>query len=87
MATKRYWRKAGRRRFLRRCKEHGYAAVVVLGHPDYYPRFGFVPSANLGIKSEYKAPLEAFMVKELEIGALEECKGTIKYHQKFKEIL
>ena len=41
---------------LRHCKHFGYAAVVVLGHPGYYPRFGFVPSVNYGMKSEYDVP-------------------------------
>src|SRR5262249_18482181 len=38
---------------LRRCREEGHPYMVVLGHPDYYPRFGFVPASRFGIKSEY----------------------------------
>ena len=68
---------------LRRCQEAGYDAVVVLGHPEYYPRFGFTPSVNYGILSEYDVPEEVFMVKELREGALADCKGTIKYHSAF----
>jgi putative acetyltransferase len=55
---------------LRHCKMSGYKAVVVLGHPEYYPRFGFVPSINYGIRSEYEVPPEVFMIKELEKSAL-----------------
>jgi len=71
---------------LKQCKRSGYAAVVVLGHPDYYPRFGFVPSVNYGIKSEYDVPVEVFMVKEIQVGALDGFDGTVRYHQAFSDI-
>ena len=70
---------------LKRCSQSGYKAVVVLGYPNYYTRFGFVPSVNYGIKSEYDVPAEVFMVKEIKKGALASCKGIIKYHQAFKK--
>jgi putative acetyltransferase len=70
---------------LRHCKNGGYAAVCVLGHPDYYPRFGFVPSVNYGIKSEFDVPVEVFMVKELREGALLDCNGIVKYHDLFNQ--
>ena len=69
---------------LKECERIGYEAVVVLGHPDYYPRFGFVPSVNLGIRSEYDVPPEVFMVKEIRDGALDGVTGTVKYHEAFK---
>jgi putative acetyltransferase len=34
------------RKGLRHCKSKGYQAAVVLGHPDYYPRFGFMPCSG-----------------------------------------
>ena len=68
------------------CKNAGYAAVVVLGHPDYYPRFGFVPSIRYGITSEYDVPPEVFMAKELKEGALANCNGMIKYHEAFSQL-
>jgi len=71
---------------LQACEKAGYEAVVVLGHADYYPRFGFAPSVNFGIKSEYDVPPEVFMVKELRKGAFKGASGTIKYHQVFNEI-
>ena len=39
-----------------------YSAVVVLGHPGYYPRFGFVPSVNYSITSEYDVPPDVFLL-------------------------
>jgi putative acetyltransferase len=54
---------------LEQCRRQSVAAVVVLGHPAYYPRFGFVPAARYGIDSEYDVPQEAFMLLELSPGA------------------
>ena len=71
---------------LKYCEKAGYAAVVVLGHPDYYPRFGFIPSVNYGIKSEFDVPAEVFMAKELRKGALADCNGIVKYHKVFNQL-
>ena len=71
---------------LRRCEEAEYAAVVVLGYPAYYSRFGFVPSSDYGIKSEYDVPEDVFMIKELKQGALSHCSGTVKYHELFSRL-
>ena len=71
---------------LQACEKAGYEVVVVLGHADYYPRFGFAPAANFGIKSEYDVPPEVFMVKALRDGALDGITGTVKYHPIFNEI-
>jgi putative acetyltransferase len=71
---------------LRRCREEDYPFVVVLGHPDYYPRFGFVPASRFGIKSEYDVDDEVFMVMELREGALRGCAGVVKYQPEFNEV-
>ena len=71
---------------LERCKSLGYDAVVVLGHPNYYPRFGFVPSINYGIKSEYDVPDEVFMILELTPGSLKHQEGVIRYHEAFDSV-
>ncbi|MFC1478287.1 GNAT family N-acetyltransferase [Candidatus Margulisiibacteriota bacterium] len=68
------------------CKKAGYAAVVVLGHHKYYPRFGFVPSTKYDLTCEYDVPTEVFMVKELWAGALKDCKGEIRYHEVFRQL-
>ena len=67
------------------CRTAGADAVFVLGHPTYYPRFGFEPAADYGIESEYDAPPEAFMVTELTPGALDGVTGTARYHPAFAE--
>ncbi|MEG4444249.1 N-acetyltransferase [Microcoleus sp. AT9_B5] len=68
---------------LKECARSGFQAVVVLGHPDFYPRFGFIPASKKSLKCEYDVPDEAFMVLELESGALEDCSGTVKYRSEF----
>ena len=71
---------------LEKCKELGYGAVIVLGHTRYYPRFGFVPSVNYGISSEYDVPPEVFMVLELHPGYLQDAPGIIQYHAAFNGV-
>lgn len=65
------------------CREQRYGVAVVLGHPSYYPRFGFRPSRPLGIRWEHDAPEEAFMVMELKPGALAGRRGIIRYQPEF----
>ena len=71
---------------LEECARLGCKAVVVLGHPKYYPKFGFVPAKEKGLRCEYAVPDEAFMVLELENGALEKCTGTVKYSSEFSQL-
>jgi putative acetyltransferase len=71
---------------LNKIQQLGYEIVVVLGHPDYYSRFGFIPAKKYGIQWEHEAPEEAFMIKELHKGALKEISGTVKYRPEFNDI-
>ncbi|MFQ6027505.1 MAG: GNAT family N-acetyltransferase [Dehalococcoidia bacterium] len=71
---------------LKLCRERGHQIVVVLGHPAYYPRFGFRTAAPLGVRCEYDAPEEAFMVLELQPGALEGVSGVVKYRPEFSNL-
>ena len=60
---------------------HGERIVIVLGHPDYYPRFGFsVDKAQL-LDSPF--PRAAFMAMELTPGALDGIRGSVKYPAAF----
>ncbi len=68
------------------CRKLGFGAVVVLGHPKYYPRFGFSPAARLNIGCEYDVPEEFFMAMELEPGHLRGVSGTIRYHEAFNSV-
>ena len=68
---------------LEECRRLGHEIVVVLGHSDYYPRFGFIPAKPKGIDCEFEAPDEAWMVLELQEGALTGRSGTVKFQPEF----
>jgi len=70
---------------LEECRRLGHEIVVVLGHPDYYPRFGFVPASTYGIKCKYDVPDEVFMALELRQGVLSGRSGVVKYQPEFNE--
>jgi putative acetyltransferase len=67
---------------LKECQRRGCDVVVVLGHPAYYPRFGFVPASRKGLRCEYPVPDEVFMVAELRPHALV-GRGLVKYRPEF----
>jgi putative acetyltransferase len=66
---------------LRACRDDGHRIVVVLGHPGYYPRFGFSAEKATRLASPYAGP--AFMALELEPGALEGVVGAVRYPPPF----
>lgn len=65
------------------CRALGAELVVVLGHPSYYPRFGFAPAARLGLASEFDAPGAAFMALPLRPDGELDAAGTVRYHAAF----
>jgi putative acetyltransferase len=65
------------------CRRLGCAAIFLIGHAAYYPRFGFVPASRFGITSEYDVRDEVFLALELNEGALREQEGIIRYHAAF----
>jgi len=64
------------------CRAAGYDLCIVLGHAEYYPRFGFRPSAPFGIRWEHGAEAH-FMVLELRPGALAGRGGVARYRPEF----
>jgi putative acetyltransferase len=64
------------------CGRAGVQFIVVLGNPDYYQRFGFRRARLAGLGNEYGADAE-FMVLELQRGALDGARGTVKYGREF----
>jgi len=71
---------------LKKARELGYRSVIVLGHKNFYPRFGFVPASRWGIESPYEVPDEAFMAIELVPGGLDGISGKVKYDEAFEEL-
>jgi putative acetyltransferase len=68
---------------LRRARLLGYSYVVVLGHPHYYPRFGFEPASRFGLSYLKPIPDPVFMALELAAGALVNVAGVVRYHPAF----
>lgn len=71
---------------LKECQRIGHDIVVVLGHPNYYPRFGFAPASLKGLRSEHDVRDEVFMVAELREDALGGRRGLVKYHAEFAKV-
>jgi putative acetyltransferase len=71
------------RQGLKRCRSLGHEVVVVVGHPAYYPRFGFSSARAKGLEAPFEVPDEAFLVLELAPGALDGIAGVVKYPPPF----
>ena len=67
------------------CKESAWDAVVVLGSPVYYARFGFRWAQYFSLQNEYGAD-EAFTVLELRAGTLAGVAGLVRYADEFREV-
>jgi putative acetyltransferase len=59
----------------------GHSAVFLLGHPEYYPRFGFRPARNFDV--HYQDDRDSFMALELQPGALTAISGTATFALEF----
>lgn len=69
---------------LRRAKDLGYGLVLLIGHPTYYPKFGFQPANQHGIElTQFNVPEDAFMVCELIEGELQRTNGELRYPSSF----
>lgn len=66
-------------------KNLGYESVVVLGHENYYPKFGFKKASEFDIKPPFEVPDEAFMALELNENGLKNVSGVVKYSNAFFE--
>ena len=71
---------------IKAAKKAGYTSIIVLGHSDYYPRFGFVPASTFGIKPPFEVPDTAFMALELLPNSLKGKQGTVKYPKEYNEV-
>ena len=65
------------------CRVRGHGLVVVVGQPAFYPKFGFVPASTKGLEYELPVPPEAFMVLELQAGALTRAHGVVRFRPEF----
>jgi putative acetyltransferase len=61
--------------------------IIVLGHAEYYPRFGFEPASRYEIRSEWQVPDDAFIVLVLNEPEMSSISGVAKYRPEFKEAM
>lgn len=64
---------------IQEAKKNNIDAIFVLGHPSYYPRFGFKPTSLYKIKCEYDVPADVFMVLDLS-NKLHSIENQIVYY-------
>jgi len=74
------------RQGLDECRRLGHKIVVLVGHPDYYPRFGFLPARAKGLEIPFPVPDEAFMSFELVPGALDQVSGMVIHPPEFSDV-
>ncbi len=65
--------------------ELGFTSIILLGHPDYYPKFGYRPTTDFGIKLPFDVPKENCMAIELINNSLNKKQGTVLYPKEFYE--
>lgn len=68
------------------CRQLGEPVVFVLGHPEYYQRFGFQPAPPKGLRYKQAKFDPYFLVVELRPGALEGMSGWVQYHSEFDKV-
>lgn len=71
---------------LEACRAVGHELCFVLGHPTYYPRFGFAPAPPRGLTCQWDVPPDVFMVTELTPGALAGRTGRVTYAPAFDAV-
>ena len=60
--------------------------VIVVGHPNYYPRFGFKPASALAISCEWDVPDDVFMLLLLDEMKMMGVSGLVKYRHEFSTV-
>jgi putative acetyltransferase len=68
-------------------KDAGHPFIIVLGHANFYPRFGFMPAGAFGIKCEWEVPDDVFMVLILDQTKMEGVSGLAKYRHEFSTVI
>lgn len=75
------------KRGLEIAKAIDFNAVIVVGHPNYYPRFGFIPASNWELQLPFDAPDNAFLALELKESTLKNGSGTVEYPKEYYEAM
>jgi len=70
----------------RKLKESGCPFIIVVGHPNFYPRFGFKPASTCGITCEWEMPDDVFMVLALDDSKMAGVSGLARYRPEFSTV-
>jgi putative acetyltransferase len=72
---------------IEKIKQTSCPFIIALGHPEFYPCFGFERASIYGIKSQWEVPDEAFMVLILDTEVMSDVSGTARYREEFNEAM
>lgn len=67
-------------------KKLGHKSVIVVGHPEYYPKFGFRQASHWNIKAPFEVPDNAFLAMELVKNELNNNSGVVEYPKEFHDV-
>lgn len=67
-------------------KQVGYPFIIVVGHAEYYPRFGFIPASQHNIRCEWDLPDNVFMIYVLDPVKMQTVSGLAKYRHEFSTV-
>jgi putative acetyltransferase len=70
----------------RKLKDAGCPFIIVVGHANYYPRFGFTPASEHGIKCEWDVPNDVFMLLFLDEAKMRGISGLARYRHEFSSV-
>lgn len=70
-----------------RLRDADHPFIIVLGHPTFYPRFGFHRASTHGVTCEWAVPDEALMLLILDDAKMQGVSGLVKYRHEFSSAL
>jgi len=70
----------------RKLKDIGCPFILVVGHAEYYPRFGFKAASTGGLRCEWEVPDDVFLVLVLDPTQMQGVSGLAKYRQEFSTV-
>jgi putative acetyltransferase len=70
----------------RKLQESGRPFLIVVGHANFYPRFGFRPASAHGLKCEWDVPDDVFMLLVLDQAKMRGISGLVKYRHEFSSV-
>jgi len=72
---------------LKVAKDIGFDAVIVVGHPNYYPRFGFSPASKWNIKLPIECPDDVFLAIDLKKNSLKNVSGLVEFPKEYYDCM